>query len=963
MRFVLGIIVLSAICETTSFGGNAPAPARRPFPFAVAQPLGPAADRVDLVPDAEQIRAIAAHEHLILVDVELPGGDVVAFDVHRLDLHRLRFGVRWNGELAPDALERTNLSVWTGTVDGEPDSEVVLGLAPGGCRGWLRRGGELVHLLAGPGAAGWGSPVARWTRDATLKEEGHALGAFCRADARESRDRALTPAPSGAIASSTLLECRIAMEGDYQLYQAFANAGAELTYVVTLLAAVSSRYEQQIGVILTFPYLNLWTTPNDPWKSQDTGGDSHDVLFELRNQWAGKIPANAHLGHLLSGAPLGGGVAWLDALCDSNFGFGVSGDLDGQVGFPLVQQPMNWDFVVIAHEIGHNFAALHTHEECPPLDECAPSAYFGPCQSQQTCSSQGTIMSYCQLCPGGTANITTYFHAAQIPIMRAAAENSCLSAATCGHAALGAGLGGANVATLGSADSPEPCHAVSFLLSNAPADGVALALLGTTPEQASILGGTLLVGLAGAAFLPITVAGGSGSFALPIPPASGLTIYSQVLGSTPTLPLGWYFSNGLATTICPYVPPPAPTGLKVAAMGSDWVALAWTDNATDEVAYRVAKLDPGENPSNPDQWDNVGGNLPANTTTFTVGGLTPNATYQFKVRGKNGCGDFSPYSNVVAGTPGCPPLPGPTALKVVATGPDWIEIAWTDNATDEVAYRVAKLDPGENPSNPDQWDNVGGDLPANTTTFTVGGLATHATYQFKVRCKNACDDLSAYSNVVAGTPSCGPLPAPSGLVVTAVTFDSVCLAWNDHATNEVAYRVARLDPGEDPSNMAHWDNVSGDLPPNTTTFCAFGLDCGGKYQFKVRCRNVCGDDSAYSNAVIVTTPTPPAPPAPTNCLAQRIGNTPQPDPIKISWSYSGPPVSGFRVARLDPDENPDDPAAWDNVGGNLPPSVHEYVDTFNLTNGKIYYYKVRAFVDTPCGKVYSPYSNIDAGKP
>jgi hypothetical protein len=74
--------------------------------------------------------------------------------------------------------------------------------------------------------------------------------------------------------------------------------------------------------------------------------------------------------------------------------------------------------MVIAHELGHNFGTPHSHDFCPPLDECAPSGWFGQCQTQQTCTSQGSIMSYCHLCNGGTANVTTYFHPTTVQVMR-----------------------------------------------------------------------------------------------------------------------------------------------------------------------------------------------------------------------------------------------------------------------------------------------------------------------------------------------------------------------------------------------------------------------------------------------------------------------------------------------------------------------------------------------------------------
>jgi hypothetical protein len=92
-----------------------------------------------------------------------------------------------------------------------------------------------------------------------------------------------------------------------------------------------------------------------------------------------------------------------------------------------MQGPFNWDFMVVAHEIGHNFYVTHTHNYCPPLDICAPPGYYGQCQTSDACIPDGTLMSYCHLCPGGTSNITTYFHTVSAAEMRAAAEVSCFA--------------------------------------------------------------------------------------------------------------------------------------------------------------------------------------------------------------------------------------------------------------------------------------------------------------------------------------------------------------------------------------------------------------------------------------------------------------------------------------------------------------------------------------------------------
>ena len=64
----------------------------------------------------------------------------------------------------------------------------------------------------------------------------------------------------------------------------------------------------------------------------------------------------------------------------------------------------------VAHELGHNFGAPHTHNYAPPLDGCG--------SSPQDCTAAdldiGTIMSYCHICSGGVANVKLQFHPGNI---------------------------------------------------------------------------------------------------------------------------------------------------------------------------------------------------------------------------------------------------------------------------------------------------------------------------------------------------------------------------------------------------------------------------------------------------------------------------------------------------------------------------------------------------------------------
>jgi hypothetical protein len=109
---------------------------------------------------------------------------------------------------------------------------------------------------------------------------------------------------------------------------------------------------------------------------------------------------------------------------------------------------------------------------------------------------------------------------------------------------------------------------------------------------------------------------------------------------------------------------------------------------------------------------------------------------------------------------------------------------------------------------------------------------------------------------------------------------------------------------------------------------------------------------------------PAGPPAPRNLVAARQGeNTPEPQPVRITWEYQGPAVSGFRVARLDPGEDAADFAAWDNISGDLPAEARSHLDAPRVNGGR-YRYRARAFLQDPvCGRIYGTYSNIEDAIP
>ncbi|MEM1042188.1 MAG: T9SS type A sorting domain-containing protein [Bacteroidota bacterium] len=241
-----------------------------------------------------------------------------------------------------------------------------------------------------------------------------------------------------------------------------------------------------------------------------------------------------------------------------------------------------------------------------------------------------------------------------------------------------------------------------------------------------------------------------------------------------------FFGYRTLVLVLDLAPPAAPTGLGATAVSPTAIDIAWTDNAGDESAYEVER---GASAGGPFALVSTEA---ADVTAYGDTGLSAETEYCYRVRATNASG-ASAYSNVACATTpaeATPPV-APTGLGATAVSPTAIDLAWTDNASDESAYEV------------ERGASVGGPFlllsteAADATTYGDTGLSPETESCYRVRATNPAG-ASAYSNVAcATTPAAGLAFAPASL---SLSLDEGTGSASDDATLSVTSGPAPSGP-------------------------------------------------------------------------------------------------------------------------------------------------------------------------
>ncbi len=308
--------------------------------------------------------------------------------------------------------------VLAGEVVGAPGSTAFLATSDAGTFGFVEVDDRLFIISSGPANSGF--PVVSYDLRALPEGTMEPPAWVCETiDPVSDASASFMQSGEGGVAGAACRQVRVAFETDHEFFQLLGGSVSAVEgYVATLAGALNTLYTRDTNVRLSASFVRVWATPSDPW----TATTPSLQLTQFKSNWdSTMVPIVRDLAHFLSGRPLGGGVANLPGICTGLGGsasggaaYGLSANLNGFFPTPLVDNnAQNWDLIVVAHEIGHNLGARHTHAFTPPLDGCG----LTPQDCSVAGAQEGTIMSYCHTCAGGLANMRLAFHPANISEM------------------------------------------------------------------------------------------------------------------------------------------------------------------------------------------------------------------------------------------------------------------------------------------------------------------------------------------------------------------------------------------------------------------------------------------------------------------------------------------------------------------------------------------------------------------
>lgn len=388
------LLILSGLSPCLAAGNSGPG--LQPSIFTNLQvDTDSRAVRTTVAADAFQQAKLGADHQTLELPVNLDETLVLELERFNVLTPDARFYI--GGPTGNIPLERPDVVLFRGSITGQPRSQAFFAISSSGViNGFVEGNTGLTYTLAT-----LPEDLKAGNRVLTIKPVSSFDGLdapFCEVEI----DPDLMPMPD----ESALLPpdaagprlVRVAIDADQEFVQLFGNVTEAQDYIVQLIGAISTIYDRDINIHLALTYARLWPDGGAPF-------NAYDLTGYMEHWLTNEDTTGLHIIQILSGhRNAGGGLASVGfGLCEAEFGKCAS--INGSFLAPVTSPDNgNWDLNVVAHEIGHNCSAYHTHSMSPPIDNCY-SDYGG-----SSISSRGTIMSYCHIHAGYQRNIDLRFH-------------------------------------------------------------------------------------------------------------------------------------------------------------------------------------------------------------------------------------------------------------------------------------------------------------------------------------------------------------------------------------------------------------------------------------------------------------------------------------------------------------------------------------------------------------------------
>ncbi len=348
----------------------------------------------------------------VFMDLPLVGKSSIRMKLQRAEIFSSTFQIFTASDpTTPFPYERGQY--YWGVVEGDESSLVALSFTRDEIMGFIQLADQ--HMTLGKLKDDAGQTHILYKTD-DLKED---PGINCFVD--DSYDGSIRDIPQdGQRAADNCV--RMYIQVDYDIFVNKGGVQQAADYVNGAFSQVAIMYDNE-SINLVVNEMFVWNVV-DPF----TGPGTSNYLDQFRSYLNGNF--NGDLAHLV-GYGGGGGIAYLNVLCNSFNGVGYSGINSTYSNVPTY----SWTVMVLTHEIGHNLGSPHTHAcawngNSTAIDGCGPQAgYSEGCTAPVPPS--GTVMSYCHLIGGVGINLLNGFGPQPGDLIRNRVYNSsCLQ--TCG---------------------------------------------------------------------------------------------------------------------------------------------------------------------------------------------------------------------------------------------------------------------------------------------------------------------------------------------------------------------------------------------------------------------------------------------------------------------------------------------------------------------------------------------------